>query len=553
MDKTLRAYIEQAVSELFGITVPASVEIPKDLAHGDYTSNIALTLAKDLQKKPQEIAQQIVSHLQEKNIAQVKQISAEGIGFINFSLTPDFFTVHLETILAQQEGWGKTMLHKDKTILVEHSSPNLFKPFHIGHVMNNTIGESLVQLAHFSGAQVKTISFPSDISLGVAKAVFVLLEEKDTPLSMERMGDAYIRGTARYKDDESIHVRVKEIADNLYAKKDTPELALYEVCKKINIEYFEKIIARLGSHFDGYIYESEAGSIGAEIIKAHTPSVFTESEGAIVYIPEESRKDINTAVFINSQGNPTYEAKDMGLLKMKFETYHPDLSLFVTDVEQISHFQVVLAAAEHIQKEWVEKSVHIPHGRMSFKGQKMSSRLGGVPIAEELIAAVGDEVRERSPESTPETMDAIAIAAIKFSILRAAAGKNINFDPEVSLSFEGDSGPYLQYATVRAQTVLAKAEKFPSTVLPKEWPTTLVEKTLLHFPYVVERAITTWSPHHIVSYLLELSQAFNSWYGNTKIIDETETSQYKLAITKAFTITMRNGLKLLGISVPEKM
>lgn len=553
MDKTLRVHIEQTVFELFGLTVSAPVEIPKDLVHGDYTSNIALVLAKDLQKKPQEIARQIATHLQEKNIAHVKQISAEGIGFINFSLAADFFALQLEAILTQQESWGKTSLYENKTILVEHSSPNLFKPFHIGHVMNNTIGESLVQLAHFSGAKVKTISFPSDISLGVAKALFILLEEKDIPLSIERLGGAYVRGTARYADDEAVQARVKEIADNLYAKKETPELALYEACKKINIEYFEKVIARLGSHFDGYIYESEAGVVGTEIVKAYTPRVFTESEGAVVYVPEESRKDINTAVFINSQGNPTYEAKDIGLLKMKFETYHPDISLFVTDVEQISHFQVVLAAAEHIQKEWVEKSVHVPHGRMSFKGQKMSSRLGGVPIAEELVAAVGDEVRERSPESTPETMDAIAIAAIKFSILRAAAGKNINFDPEVSLSFEGDSGPYLQYATVRAQTVLAKAEKFPNAALPEGWQTTLVEKTLLHFPYIVERAITTWSPHHVVSYLLELSQAFNSWYGNTKIIDDTAESEYKLAITKAFAVTMRNGLKLLGITVPEKM
>lgn len=553
MEKILKDYLNLAIVELYALEVPIAVEMPKDIAHGDYTSNIALTISKQLQKKPQDVAEEITAFLKEKAIPNVQDISVAGFGFINFTLSSDFFAVQLQSILGNDESWGVSSLHTGKTILVEHSSPNLFKPFHIGHVMNNAIGESLVQLARVSGATVKTVSFPSDISLGVAKALFILLEEKDIPLTIERLGDAYVRGTARYADDESVQVRVKEIVTNLYTHTESPELSLYEACKKINIDYFEKVLARLGTHFDGYIYESEAGVVGTEIVREYTPSVFTESEGAIVYIPEEDRKDINTAVFINSQGNPTYEAKDVGLLKMKFDTYNPDVSLFVTDVEQIPHFQVVLAAAEHIEKNWVEKSVHVPHGRMSFKGQKMSSRLGGVPVAEELISAVGEEVLERSPESSKESVDAIAIAAIKFSILRATAGKNINFDPEVSLSFEGDSGPYLQYATVRAQTILSKADKFPDATSPVGWENTTVEKILVHFPYTVERCITSWSPHHMVTYLLELSQAFNSWYGNTKIIDETPESAYKLAITKAFAVTMRKGLCLLGISVPEKM
>jgi arginyl-tRNA synthetase len=132
---------------------------------------------------------------------------------------------------------------------------------------------------------------------------------------------------------------------------------------------------KLGSKFDSYIYESEAGVVGKKIVLENTPKVFTESEGAIVYIPDESKKNINTSVFINSQGNPTYDAKDIGLLNLKFEKYNPDLSLFVTDHEQIPHFNIVLDAAEHINRNWKEKSVHIHHGRMSFKGQKMSSRL----------------------------------------------------------------------------------------------------------------------------------------------------------------------------------
>ena len=154
----------------------------------------------------------------------------------------------------------------------------------------------------------------------------------------------------------------------------------------------------MGSKFDGYIFESEAGVVGMEIVSKYTPSIFTESEGAVVYIPEESKKHINTAVFINSQGNPTYEAKDLGLLDIKFEKYNPDVSIFITDHQQISHFDVVLDAAEKINKNWAEKSVHRTHGRMTFKGQKMSSRLGRVQLAKSLIDTMVEDVKENSKD-----------------------------------------------------------------------------------------------------------------------------------------------------------
>ncbi|MEO5646646.1 MAG: arginine--tRNA ligase [Candidatus Paceibacterota bacterium] len=565
MELTITALIEHALRETFSIEgVSFVVEQPKDISHGDYSTNAALVISKQLGKNPKEIAEALVTYLEENKTIGIDTITIAGAGFINFSLTKEYFAEQLKTILEQQEQWGSSDVHKGKHILVEHSSPNLFKPFHIGHVMNNAIGESIKRLAQASSATVTAMTFPSDISLGVAKTIFILLEKFGTdfiPTDLGVLGDSYVEATKRYDEDESIHARVKEIADNLYNSTPSPEWTVYQACKKFNIEYFEKITARLGSHFDTYIYESEAGAVGKEIVLGHVPAVFTESEGAVVYIPEESRKDINTAVFINSQGNPTYEAKDIGLLSMKFHQSPIDLSIFITDNQQVPHFQVVLAAAEKLHTEWVEKSVHVHHGRMSFKGQKMSSRLGGVPLAETLIDTVSEEVLERSQNSGKEIIagdivDEIAIAALKFSILRAAAGKDINFDPETSLSFEGDSGPYLQYSTVRAKSILVKAENLDIdfSAAPKEWQTTNLEKMLIHFPEVVTHAIEAWSPHFIVTYLLELSQAFNSWYGTTKILVEgDDTSPYKVALTKAFAQTMTNGLQLLGIKVPSKM
>ena len=250
------------------------------------------------------------------------------------------------------------------------------------------------------------MSFPSDISLGVAKAIFILLEKGIAPTDVTVLGDAYVEGTKRYDSDESVQKRVKEIADNLYAEKESDEWNLFQECKKLNIAYFEDIVAKLGSQFDTYIYESEAGIDGKKIVLDHTPKVFTESEGAIVYIPDSDK--LHTAVFINSQGNPTYEAKDIGLLDLKFKKYSPDLSIFITDVQQVSHFNVVLDAARHINTEWADKSLHRYHGRMSFKGQKMSSRLGGVPLVEDILNEVIREVVEKNADVTRATAEMIA-------------------------------------------------------------------------------------------------------------------------------------------------
>jgi len=566
MKNTLQNLIKGALKNL-GIEAGVIVlEYPADLVNGDYSTNVAMSYAKQIGKNPKSLAEEIKNEL-EKNLPQtISKIEVAGAGFINFYLSREFFHESIKEILNKKENWGKTNIHINKKILVEHSSPNLFKPFHIGHVMNNTIGESISRLAKYSGGDVEVISFPSDVSLGIAKAIFIIMEkhtvsgEVFNPTDIVILGDAYVEGTKRYDEDPSTHTRVKEIADNLYAKKESVELDVYNACKKFNMDYFESVTAMMGSKFDDYVFESEAGIVGKEIVYKYTPEVFTKSEGAIVYIPDEEKKNINTAVFINSQGNPTYEAKDIGLLDIKFKKYNPDFSIFITDHQQISHFEVVLDASKKIDAEWalrVEKSIHRTHGRMTFKGQKMSSRLGGVSIAKELLDVIIEDVREKSKDLSDENCNAVAVSALKFTILRAMAGKNINFDPETSLSFEGDSGPYLQYSVVRANSVLEKAfnlgYKIDINTNSQNEPINF-ERIICRFPDIVERSIIEWAPHHLVGYLIELAQMFNSWYGNTKLIDDQNPDMaYNLAITQSFIETMQNGLYLIGIKVPEKM
>lgn len=570
MMNTLESALKGAIAKLGFSADTISVSVPKEAGRGDCMTSVALALAKATPATPApEIAQSIVTEMEKNKPAFVDRIEVAGPGFINFYFTKEYFRDTVSEILSRNEKWGTNDLHKGEKILVEHSSPNLFKPFHIGHVMNNAIGESITRLARFSGATVTSIAYPSDVSLGVGKAVYVLvhdggIEKLDSyadPLeALSYMGDCYVRGTKLFEEDEAAAKEIRMITSELYEKKsDSLAYQVYEKAKNINLEYFKTITSSLGSTFDDFIYESEAGTEGAKIVRDNTPAIFKESEGAFIY--EGEQDGLHTRVFINKDGYPTYEAKDIGLLSLKFKKYAPDLSIFITDHEQQDYFKVVIAAAGKINKEWQEKTVHRTHGRMAFKGQKMSSRLGGVPLAQTVVDTLLEEVSERAKRlekgEEASTIHAIAIASLKFVILRAMAGKNINFDPETSLSFEGDSGPYLQYTAVRASSISEKAEKeniVLSTELPESWNTSELERMLIQFPGIVERSEREWAPHHIVNYLLSLGQTFNSWYAVTKIVDKDDTSStYKLALTEAFRITMKNGLYLLGIETPERM
>jgi arginyl-tRNA synthetase len=565
----LETAIKNALGNLGIAAETVVLEHPADISHGDYSTSVALAQAKAAGMNPRELAEKIVAELEKHPIAEVAKIEIAGPGFINFHFSNEHFATTVADISAHAQMWGANGMHAGKKILVEHSSPNLFKPFHIGHVMNNAIGESITRLARHSGAEVTEVSYPSDISLGIGKAVWVILKKGGaekiqsfaTDLeALEYLGDCYVRGTKAFEEDPEAAKEIRAITSQLYEHDAASDAwKAYEAGKDINLAYFKKVTKRLGSKFDAFIYESEAGVEGAKIVRANTPAVFKESEGAHIY--EGEQDGLHTRVFINKEGYPTYEAKDVGLMSIKFSRYSPDISIFITDHEQQEYFRVVAAAAGKVNPVWKERTIHRTHGRMSFKGQKMSSRLGGVPLAQTLVDTLHEEVAERSDRldavADAASIDAIGIAALKFVILRAMAGKNINFDPDTSLSFDGDSGPYLQYTFVRAKSVLEKAKAEGLTAnaaIPDGWTATDIEKVLVKFPDVVAHATEEWAPHHVAGYLLDLAQAFNSWYGNTKIADAADlTSPYKLALTQAFQTTMQNGLYLLGIQVPDKM
>ncbi len=586
-------------------------DIPSDSLHGDYTTNVAMMCARELRMNPIDLASKLVEVLIANpeiyiGINSVIIMTAYEIakpGFINIKLSNDLVRSAFENVGNVKNEFTS------KNVLVEHSSPNLFKPFSVGHLMNNIIGEATQRLAVAFGSKVETMSFPSDISLGIAKAMMIvesdLKEEKiyidffmqgDESYKIKYLGDAYVKGVKLCEEDNKYLDYAKDMLDRMYKRhlKDESLLQLLYLTRNINEKYFKSVLQSIGSDIKHYIYESTSGQVGSLIVKENTGTgkVFNESDGAIIYTPDENRKDIHTAVFINSQGYPTYEAKDIGLIYIKFnllseigiKDFFPDFSFTLTDAEQTNHFKVVLDAASKLGSDWqgmVKKTHHIPHGRMMFRGQKMSSRLGGVPLALDVIEVVKDEAREifernkklegKDEKEKGKIAFEIAMSALRIAVLRAKPGININFDPETSLSFEGDSGPYLLYTHARCSSLIDKGwEKFGSDMDIETFVNELefdsnksineLESNLLHYNDALMSCVkfdngeVSVEPQKLVSYLFKVAREFNSFYGNTQIISNNEKlTKHNLKIVLWTKEIMRHGLHILGIEAQERM
>lgn len=546
-------------TEKAGITdVKIELTHPEDMNHGDFSCNVAMVYAKQLKMSPKVLAEKIVGFCKEGDLKNIKTIEVAGPGFINFKIKDSYFSNEILRISKDIENFGKIDIDKGKEIMVEYTDPNPFKVFHIGHLMANTIGESISRLIEFSGAKVIRACYQGDVGLHVAKTVWAIVKDGKYKDDITYLGEMYVIGSSKYDEDEKTKAEIVEINKKIFEKSDSEINKIYEAGRKLSLEYFDGIYKKLGTKFNNFFFESEVADNGIKIVREFLKKgIFEESEGAIVFPGEKYGE--HTRVFINSQGLPTYEAKELGLNKKKFEIY-PKLneSIIVTANEQDAYFRVVLQALKQIDKNIGEKTKHISHGLLRPASGKMSSRKGNVVPAEVLIkdfeVLVQEKTKDRdfTSKEKEEINNQIAIAGLKYTILRQSIGGDIIYDPNKALSFEGDSGPYLQYATVRAQAVVKKAKDINVETLPDVVST--FEKTLIRFPEVLERAKLEYAPHYIVTYLTELSSVFNAYYANNQILDEKDTlSPYRVLLTKVFVQTMKNGLWVLGIKVPGRM
>lgn len=540
------------------------INFTKDEKFGDFSSNIAMILAGKLKTSPMQIATEVAEILETENIENMDKTEVVAPGYINFYLSKEYFNQEIKNVLNSDEKWGETKELENKNYIFEHSSPNLFKPFHIGHLVNNSIGESLVRIIRKSGvASLVTLSFPSDISPGIAKTVWAIKEKKwEDEMTVEKIGEAYAFGSTEYKENKKAKEEIDLINKTLYLKEESSELEIYKKGQQLSLDYFKEITQRLGSNFDELIFESESEVMGKEIVKENTPSIFRESEGAIIFPGSEYGLFDN--VFINSQGFGTYLAKDIGLLKIKFDKFKFDKSITITDVEQKEHFKLVKKAAELVNKEWSDKSEYIQHGRLNLLGIKISSRLGNVPLAQDLIDSVKNRILEKmkeqdfSEDEKLEIAEKVAVGALKYSILKCGAGRNIVFDLEKATAFEGDTGPYLQYALVRTNSILNNAKELKITdeveFTERKGKIPSAEKMILKFPTAVSDALRDNSPHHVANYLYNLASEFSSFYAQTKVLDIANPDfKNNLALVRAMQITLKNGLEMLGMETLERM
>jgi arginyl-tRNA synthetase len=549
MEEKIRSATQEALKALGAGDVSFAVEWPTDPSHGDFSVNAGLAGAKKLGKNPRELAGMLAEHMRETLGADASKIEVAGAGFINIHLSREVIAKEILRAGSEGEVWGRSRDNEGKRISVEYSCPNPFKEMHIGHLMSTIIGESVSRIIENSGATVIRDTYGGDVGPHVAKALWALRRDGVTDVAhASEVDKAYLQGARAYEESETAKAEIEVLNQDIYKAENKELMELWRKCREVCLESFRELYKVLGTTFDYYFFESEVTPIGMEVVQdGVAKGVFNESEGAIIY---DGEKDgLHTLVFITSRGTPTYEAKEIGLAFYKEERIQSDEVIIETGAEQIGHFKVFLSALSHIAPLIAKKMSHLSHGLMvDTEGKKLSSRLGNAVTATELVASVIARAKEKNDD--PVIAQQVAVGAIKYMILRQAPGGNIIFDAEKSLSLEGDSGPYLQYALVRARKILAYATDSAGAEIP-EAPYA-IERTILHFPYIVAHAARERAPQHITHYLTALAGEWNSFYASEQVLGSAEEA-YKQKVARAFALTMENGLRLLGIPAPERM
>ena len=545
----IRDVLKKSIADISGVSEDrVTLEYPSERSHGDYATNIALILAKERGTTPRVCAENLVAQLSLKLPEEVSAVSVAGPGFINFTLSSAYMKSRLLEATLAEESWGKNDRYKEKRVMVEYTDPNVFKEMHVGHLMSNSIGEARSRLFEAGGAEVFRVTYQGDVGLHVAKALYGMerMEAEGVVFSPELIGKAYADGARAYEELEEAKKTIHEINRAVY--NDAPEWRrLYGLGKQMSLEAFEEIYHVLGSEFDRNFFESESVPEGIRLIEEGIEKkVFEESDGAIVYHGE--KHGLHTRVFKTSEGVPTYEGKELGLPSLKESVWPHDESVVITAQEQKEYFKVVLSALSELRPLSAKKITHIPHGFLRLPEGKMSSRTGNVFTARALIALSEEKAKEKNEDMM--SARAVAVGAIKYAILKQKAGNDTVFNTAQALSLEGDSGPYLQYALVRAKSVLRNASLSHNEDIPSV--SYEIEHLIHRFPEIVTRAQEAHAPHHITQFLTELAGAWNTFYAKEKIIGGAYEA-HKLLIARAFVVTMENGLSLLAIPAPEKL
>ena len=551
--------LKDAIKNLYNLDFDPEITVAPVSIDADYSSNAPLKLASVLHKAPMQIAEEL-------NIG-----TPTAPGFINFTIADDALKNSIDTLdlsCGDLEG---------KTIICEFSDPNPFKVLHVGHLYTSIMGDSISRLYEYAGANVIRANFGGDVGLHVAKTMYILKQKDIKDLTIEDIAKCYIEGTTAYEDDDKAKAEITDLNKEIYKINaedihGTELSDLYWKGRELSYDYFKNFYATIGIKFDKYYPESTVAALGLQTVKEQLEKgVYEMSDGAVIF--NGDKFGLHTRVFINKEGVPTYEAKDVGLIFTKWEDYHFDKSVVITGNEQLEYMKVVLKSIEQYAPELVKKTTHLTHGLVKLPGNvKMSSRKVNFLKAVDVLNMVKDELKNEYNSEDKK----VSLAATKYAFLKYKMGGNIIFDPKESVKMTGNSGPYLLYSCVRAKKILAGVENIRKANIATNGELLASEphndgrersgsranvltpfernlmKKLLGYKDVLSEAVNEMAPHKVANFLYELAQEFSRFYENCPVAGAPEEAE-RAKIVEKYLNVMTHGLNILGIEIPEEM
>lgn len=546
-----------------------NIGVPKDTSNGDYAFPCFI-LAKELKKSPVAIAEEIKEKISQnlENIKEISEVSAVN-GFLNFKLNKNQITQEvIDEFDTEKENFGGQKQEKPQNIVIDYSAPNIAKPFHIGHLRSTVIGQALYNIYKYLGYNVTSINHLGDYGTQFGKLIEgykrwgAEYDIENNPI--DELMQIYVRINNLCKEDES----VLEECRNNFKKLEDGDPYCVEIWKKfreLSLKEFDKVYDILGVKFDSLNGEAFYADKMPEVIETlKKAGKLEESEGAQVV---NLGDDMPPCLIIKSNGSTTYATRDLAAIMYRARTYDFDKAIYVTSYEQILHFKQVFATAKYLglDEKYTNGLVHVPFGMILLKTGKMSTREGKVIKLEELLNEAIEKSKEIIEKKNPELENKedvakkVGVGAIIFNDLSNSRIKDEIFDWDIMLNFNGETGPYVQYTTVRAKSVLEKAGYIPNVKEVNveklnDKDSQKIINQLYNFNSILKNVTEKEEPSILARYLVDLAQNFSSFYNNCHVITEDKEMQdARLYITYMVKTVLEKGINLLGIQVPEKM
>ena len=566
--------IEEGLKKVYPELMEEELEIKLDPTpegtEGDFGFD-CFTLAKVLRKNPKEIANEVSKKI--PDIIFVEKIKVNN-AFINLILDKHtFFKDIIDTVINSGNKIGGSDIGNKELIMIEYSAPNTNKPQHLGHIRNNVLGASLAVILEKVGYEVARVNLINDRGIHITKSMLAYLKwgEGKTPSSFRKkgdhfVGDFYVMFEQKLKDDPNLLNEAYEMLRK-WEQGSESVLTLWKKMNRWVYRGFQKTYNRLNCRFDKIYYESDTFRLGRRIVlDALEKGICTKNHKGEVVI-DLSKEELGVKVLLRSDGTSVYITQDIGTTKLKFDDYSPDLSIFIVASEQKFHFKILFTILKKLGYEWADKCYHLPYGMVYLPEGKMKSREGKVVDADvlmnEMKNLVKKEIKKRNRDFKRKELDAISeqvgIGAIKYYILKVHPLKDINFNPTESISFDGDTGPYLQYTYARILSVIRNAENSDISIkafyeMGNE-DELEIAKQLIQFKKYVAEAAQSRNPSRISVFLYDLARSFNKFYNKHSILSakSQKLSDERLLLTRATGIVLKEGLRLLGIESPERM